>query len=157
MNNTNANGDRYVKRVNRTTFALYNDKALTDPVSSNGSYQGLASVKRVYYNYADPLVSGDKISNYDIASQQKPLYELGQVMIKLAPEDQVCSEITMDYLTNATVYFDVSNAVINLEDTYPIDFLYYVIAKAVQLFSQEVNDKEKYQTSSIEINQENKS
>ena len=57
LKNTNANGNYFVKKVNRKTFSLYKDEALSIPVSGNGAFEGLPVLKRVFYNYATPLVS----------------------------------------------------------------------------------------------------
>lgn len=154
LSNTNANGDKYFKKINRKTFGLYNDEDLTVSTSGNGSFQGLPKLKRVFYNYCVPIVPIEKINNYDDATMSKPKYERGDKMIKIIPDSVVCSEITMDYISNAVVFIDVTDTKVNLEDTYPVPFLYLVIAKAVQLFGAEVNDQSKYQTASAEIQEE---
>lgn len=156
LNNTNANGYFYVQKVNRKTFNLFIDKDLSNATLGNGDFQGLPVLKRVFYNFCAPLISIEKISNYDKATLEKPLFERGDKMIKIGPYDAVCSEITMDYVSSAVVFIDVNDNVIDLLDTYPNDFIYYVITKGVQLFSEEVNDSEKYKTSSIEIQEDNK-
>ena len=154
LSNTNANGNFYVKKTNRKTFTLYVDKDFATATSGNGDYQGLAVIKRMFYNFAVPLISIEKISNYDDASQQIPLFERGDKQIKILPDDFVCSEITLDYISNAVIYIDVNNSVIDLTDTYPQEFLYLVISKAVQLFAGEVNSPNRYKVASAEIQNE---
>lgn len=151
LSNTNANGTFYAQKVNRKTLNLFADKDLSKPTLGNGNYQGQAVIKRLFYNYAIPLISTEKISNYDDATTERPAFERGDKMIKIAPYDYDCLEISMDYISDAVVFIDVTNSVIDLENTYPAEFLYYVIAKAVQLYGQEVNDSQKYQAASAEI------
>lgn len=151
LKNTNANGDRYVKKINRKTFGLYEDADLTIPVSGNGVYEGLPVIKRVHYDYAEPLISIEKISKYDQPSVSRTFFERGDSVIKVSPATPVCVEITMDYISDAILFIDVVNTVIDLESTYPIDFLYYVIDRAVQIYAAEVNAINKYQTSTVSI------
>ena len=152
LSNTNANGTKYFKKINRKTFGLYNDEELTSVTYGNGSFQGLPKLKRVFYNYCVPTVSIEKINNYDDASMSKPKFEQGDKTIKLLPAN--CTEITMDYISNAVVFIDVANTTIDLLDTYNQEFLYLVISKAVQIFSSEVSDPNKYQTATAEIQAE---
>lgn len=153
VSNTNANGTFYVKKINRKTFSLFLDKDLTSSTLGNGDYQGLVLLKRLFYNFCVPLISTEKISNYDDATLVNPAFERGDKMIKIAPYEFECTEITMDYVTNAVVFIDVNDSVIDLSDTYPNEFIYYVISKAVQLFAQEVNDPEKYKSATTEQQQ----
>ncbi len=154
LKNTNANGNYFVKKVNRKTFSLYKDEALSIPVSGNGAFEGLPILKRVFYNYATPLVSIEKINESDQSTIKQPMFERGEKFVIIAPAEEICLEITMDYLTNATVFIDVADAVIDLSDTYPDEFLYYIITKAVQLYSSEVNDKDRYAASTVEIKED---
>lgn len=154
LSNTNANGTFYTQKVNRKTFNLFIDKDFSNSTLGNGDYQGLAVLKRLFYNFCVPLISIEKISNYDDATMERPVFERGDKQLQIGPLDVVCSEINLDYISNAVVFIDVLDNVIDLNDTYSQGFLYSVIAKAVQIFSQEVNDGEKYKTSAIEQQQE---
>ena len=156
LDNTNANGDKYFKKINRKTFGLYNDEDLSVSTTSNGSgaFQGLPKLKRIFYNYCVPTVSIEKINNYDDASMSKPKFEQGDMTIRIMPENVVCTEITMDYISNAVVFIDVADSNVDLLDTYNQEFLYLVISRAVQIFGAEVNDQQKYQTAAIEVKEE---
>lgn len=153
--NTNANGDRYVKKVSRKSFALYYDSKFLNPVAANGVSKGLPSIKRVFYNYAIPKISIEKISNYDSSNMQRPEFENGDKLIKISPREYVCSEITMDYISDAVVFIDVNDNVEDLLDTYPESFMNYVISKAVQMYAAEVKSASRYQTAAIEIQNAN--
>jgi len=153
VGNTNANGNFYIKKLNNFKYALYRDKDLTIPVSGNGSYQGIGVVSRIVYKVGTPVFSSTKIDSFEQASISNPKYERGDGFLKLQPSDQTCIEVSLDYIKVAPVDIDVTNSVIELEDTYSIEFLYYVMAKAVNLFAQYYRDQELYQTSAIEIKQ----
>ena len=152
VSNTNANGDKYFKKINRKTFGLYNDEELTSTTSGNGTFQGLPALKRIFYNYCVPIISIEKINNYDDASMSKPKFERGDKTIKILPVN--CTEIALDYISNAVVFIDVTNNTINLLDTYNQEFIYLVISKAVQIFGAEINDLQKYQAASISVKEE---
>jgi len=156
LGNTNANGDFYVNKVNRKTFNLFYDQDRTKATTGNGSFGGLATLKRIFYEYCTAWLSHTKISKYDDPKVDKPKFERGDKMLQVAPYDYVCAEITMDYISNALVYIDITDNSIDLTDTYPLDFLYQVIAKAKNLFAAEVKDPSLYQSSENEIKESNR-
>jgi len=151
VNITNANGDFYIKKLNSYKYELYRDKDLTIPVSGNGTFQGLAEINRIFYKVATPVFSSTKIDSFEQASASNPKFERGDGLIKFHPLDKTCQEVSLDYVTLPPVVIDVTNATIDLEDTYAPEFLYYVLDKAVNLFAQYYKDTELYNTSSIEL------
>lgn len=151
VGNTNANGSFYIKKAGAYSFDLYYDKALTQAASGNGTFQGIPVINRIVYKVATPIFSSTKIDSFEQPSINNPRFERGDGFLKLHPLDTACEEITVDYVSIPPVEIDVTNSVIDLEDTYSAEFLYYVIDKAVNLFSQSVKDTELYQTSSIEL------
>jgi hypothetical protein len=153
VGNTNANGNFYIKKLNNFKYALYRDKDLTIPVSGNGEYQGIGVVDRIFYKVATPMFSSTKIDQFEQASVSNPKYERADGLLKFHPLDQTCQEVSIDYVTLPPVAIDVTNGVIDLEDTYAPEFLYYVLEKAVNLFAQYFKDTELYQTSAIELKQ----
>lgn len=154
VGNTNANGTFYVKKVNTYQFDLFQDKDFLIPTTGNGDYQGTGVVSRIYYKNARALFSDQKISIYENASVQSPKVERGEQMLQIAPYDSKCYEITIDYISDLLQNINVLDSVINLEDYYHIDFVYFVLNYAVNLYAQRVKDVELFQSSAIELQKE---
>ena len=148
--NTNANGEFFVRKINRKTFAVYFDKYFMMASSGNGDYQGIAVLQRIWDKVTTRLLPLNKISD-EVSLINAPQIEQGNNMLKMDIATDVCDEIKMDYISNAVVFIDVNDNVINLEDIYSLEFIFIVIAKAVNLFAAEISDPEKYQTSAVEI------
>lgn len=151
IGNTNANGTYFIKKINSFNFDLYLDKDFLNPITGNGVYQGISSITRPLYKYVTNLFSNQKISAYEMATIDNPKVERGNQMLQIAPYDYVCSEISIDYISDTIQGIDVADAVVNLEDYYHIDFLYFVLDTAANLFSQRIKDDELYKTSSVEL------
>lgn len=150
VGNWNATGFRYFKKINSKKFALYSDPALTVPVAGNGAYVSGGIISKSYYNYGAQLLPNTKLSVLAQATLNYPKYEMAQNFITIYPLNVVCSEITIDYISNATVFIDSANTTVNLEDTYPLKFLYYVCDVASQKFAESVKDGELFQTAGFE-------
>lgn len=150
--NTNANGDRYIKRITNKTFALYSDNKLTVPIIGNGNYVSGGILSRVYYKYAIPYKSDRKISVFGEPTEDNPRFEVVSGKLKLYPTDSTCSEITIDYITKPNVFIDVTNSVTDLELTYPLKFLYYVADVAAKMFAEEIKDTEMINAAVLENN-----
>ena len=154
VGNTNANGNKYVKKINTYEFDLYNDKDFLQPVSGNGVYGGTGQTNRIVDRIAVALFSEEKISDYDIPTIQEPRVERGDQMLQIAPYDSVCSEISIDYISNEIQEIISTNTAINLEATYPRNFIYFILDKAVNLYAQRVKDQELFQTSALNLQKE---
>ncbi len=148
--NTNANGYRYIKKVNRYKVALYSDAKLTTPVSGNSNFFVGGSISRVFYNYATMQISDRKISVFNPPTVDYPSYEMGRNRIKILPLAETCSEITVDYISNNIKLIVSTDTAIDLEQYYPAKFLYYVADEAANLFAQAVKDGELFQSSDFE-------
>lgn len=147
--NTNANGEFYAKKINRKTFSIYQDKNFSTATSGNGDYQGIATLERVWYDFATILFPQNKIS--ELPSLANPVIERGDGFLKILPDDYICDEIITDYVSSAIVFIDVNDGVFDLTTIYPLEFLYSIITKAVQLFAQEVTDPERFAASQTEL------
>lgn len=150
--NTNANGYRYIKKINKYKIALYSDAKLAVPVAGNSAFFVGGSIARVNYNYAQQYVSDRKISSFSPPSVDQPGYEMVRNKIKFYPISEVCSEITIDYISNDIKYIDSANTSLDLEQYYPAKFLYYVADEAANMFAQSIKDGELFQTSNFELN-----
>lgn len=150
VGNTNANGTFYIKKVGKQKAELYSDAKLLIPIFGNGVYISGGTVGRVHYQYAKPYRSDNKISIYGKPTVDNPRFEVANNQLKLYPTDSTCEQITMDYLSKATVFIDVTNTSTDLELTYPFKFLMYILDIATRMFAEEVKDKEMFDFSNFE-------
>lgn len=154
VGNTAANGVFYILQLNTLTFQLFTDKNMTVPAVGNGAYVSGGIMSRITYQYASPLVPDRKKDLYSTPTAAYPKYEIAGGQIKVQPFELACSEITMDYITTDLVDILPLDSALNLELTYPADFLYYVADVAANLAAKTVRDPELLQTSAADINNE---
>lgn len=147
VDNTNANGDRYFKKINTYEFDLYLDSDLRSPVSGNGVFSGSAKLNRIYYKSATPYYSSQQIAKYKEPTISFPQFDRAENVLKVLPNDRVCQEITMDYLIIPSVFIDVSNSTVDLENYYSYDFLIGVMDTAKDMFFMRSKDFESLQAS----------
>ncbi|KKL16066.1 hypothetical protein LCGC14_2499310 [marine sediment metagenome] len=155
IGNTYANQAWYIKKISSKKFALYADKDLIIPVVSNAQYISGGTIKRIYYNYCKPYVSDRKIAIYGKPSVTNPKFDTSNNQIKFYPAEETTTEITIDYITKATVFIDPQNNTIDLEKTYSYKFLLYIINIAAKLVAAMLRDKELLQTSAMSIKEDN--
>ena len=149
------NGNYYIKKINQYKIGLYTDKNLQVPLIETGSYipnSGIGTIKRVYNNYCIVQKSDQKISTFNIPTVKYPVVYLSDNMIKIEPKDEVVDSAMIDYISIPTgnLIIDVSNTTVNLEDYFPIKFLYFMADEARIIYSQKYRDSELYQEASIE-------
>lgn len=156
IGNPAANGTFYINKIKPNQFRLYSNKSLTTPVVGTGAYSSGGTISRVFYNSCQPLVSDKKIDPYAQGTMRNPRFEIADNAIKIYPLTETCSEITADYLSVPSSYIDVTNSSTDLELVYPIDLLYDIADQYANLFSQNFKDGELFQTSSFEIQKNNK-
>jgi hypothetical protein len=154
VGNTAANGTFYVQQISSFSFQLFTDKALATPVVGNANYVSGGIMAKVDYQYASPLVPDRKKDMYSAATSIYPKAETANGMLKIQPFDLSCTEITIDYITTDLVDINPLDSALNLELTYPADFLYYVADTAANLAAKTVRDQELLQTSTTDINNE---
>ena len=152
--NTNINGQRYVKKITPTRFALYSDASLATPVSGNGTYSGTATASIVRYemNFAKNLKTNRKFSVLNEATTTDPFYEIGSGVIRVYPLTPPCSEVTVDYLSTPT-FIDVANSVTDLLGIYSEDFINFIIQMAAKLIGEITRDMALSQNAMIGMNQ----
>jgi hypothetical protein len=144
----------YVQQISSFSFQLFTDKALATPVVGNANYVSGGIMAKVDYQYASPLVPDRKKDMYSAATSIYPKAETANGMLKIQPFDLSCTEITIDYITTDLVDINPLDSALNLELTYPADFLYYVADTAANLAAKTVRDQELLQTSTTDINNE---
>jgi len=143
--NLNANGDRYVKKINTYQFDLYSDKDLTNAVNGNGVFGGAGTINRVQYKSATPFFSSRQISEYSKPSIYSPQFDRADNLLKILPNDSTCVEVTLDYISNPSVTIDVADNAIDLENYFHYDFLIRVIDTAKDMFFARSKDFESLQ------------
>jgi len=148
--NTNANGTHFIKKISSKKIALYSDKNLTTPIASNAQYISGGKVSRIFYNYCKPHLSDRKIGIYGEPTTTNPKFEIATNQIKFYPVEETTTEITLDYITKATVFIDPEDNTIELEDTYSFKFLLHVANIAARLVAETLRDQELLQTSILE-------
>lgn len=150
LGNTNANGTFYIKKTNNFKVALYSDINLQNPVVGNGAYTSGGIISEVVYRYCTPYISSAKIGFLNIPNITMPSYEIADDYLKIYPQEQICSEVTIDYIKTPDKVIDVTDNVTDLTLYYPEKFIYAIINQAAILFAQEVRDTELFQESSQE-------
>ena len=153
--NTNVNGKRYIKMVNKTTGDLYADANFQTPIASNGTYvTNTAVIARYWYEYCQRYFSDRKIAKYSTPTADNPKFEQdinNSTRMIFQPLNLVCNEITMDYITQLPVSIDVADNVIDLERYYDKNLLYLCVAETSLLFAQQLRDESLYATSGNQI------
>lgn len=139
--NTAANGNWYLRQVTPRKYQLYSDALFVTPSVGNGSYVDGVVMKNIYYNQCKQMVSDQKGYVLEDATAYYPKYEMAQGKIKFYPITIPCSEVTIDYITKAAVLINKDDNVIDLELTYPYQFLVEnVMSEAVILFAERYRD-----------------
>lgn len=154
--NTAANGDRYIKvgyedfEYTQFTYSLFQNEKLTVPISGNGIYTSGGTIQRVVYVEAKKKESYRKYSTLGNPTIHDPYYEIADGVLKLLPLTEPVTEITIDYIKKITVPIDVTNTVTDLEDTYPLRFLYFIADETAKLLTGYARD---YAATQFEDNQ----
>lgn len=158
--NTAANGTRFVKQIyadyvyNKFAFALYSDAKLTQGISGNGVYVSGGSMSRIFLNWVKKKNSYRKYSIFGIPTVNDPYYEIADGKLKILPLTETCTSISIDYLKKPTVIVDVNDAVIDLEITYPLSYLYFLADETAKLMAIYSRDGELYNAEEVEIAQQ---
>ncbi len=148
--NVQANGTRYVKRYKNDLFGLYSDARLTTPIVGVASFSGSGTISRIIYNDAYDMKSNRKFSNLNAPSVYDPYYEIANTVMKIYPLTQVCSEITMDYVS-VPVYIDVANSTTDLLGIYSLRFIYFIADETARLMAMSMRDDNLMMQSQSEI------
>lgn len=147
--NTNANGDYYVRVINSFEFDLYVDRDLTLEVQGNGKSANTGTIKRIFYKVATPYISSRKVSAYEDPSVSLPQFERADSKLKIYPADKTCTEITIDYIRSDFTAINVTDSAVDLELTYPYEFLVYIIDKATKIFFAQTKDFNSMQAATV--------
>ncbi len=156
LGNTNANGNRYLKKLNDFQFSLYADKNRLTPIAGNNAYTSGGTISQIYYKPCKPFLPGTNISPLGTPTPDAPRYKDSERMLKFFPEDTTCPQITIDYFRQPDVVIDVADNVIDLTLYYPQDFLLSgLLNVAARLFGEESRDVLLYEQSQNELRNDN--
>lgn len=135
-----------VYSVPSTTSFVLNIATIGTPGTGTVNYNKASSnsggvVKKIYYRYATPMPSDQKIQVLEPAAPSAPKFEMAENSISIMPFNRTCTEAKIDYLTKPKVFVDPTNNILDLETIYPAKFLYRVISEAVVLYSSPTRDQ----------------
>ena len=149
--NTAANGLVYVKKVGARRYSLFSDSRLSNPIVGNGTYNSGGVVVRSEDSYANVLVSDQKTSSFQVASEKYPKVQISQGYLTFSPKPD---SILIDYMTEGavspTVRIDVLDNVTDLELYYSKKLLTRLINEAADIFSLQARDLSQYQAQTNE-------
>jgi hypothetical protein len=136
------NGVFYVKHHGGKAYSLFYDELLTEPVSGALPSQNVSGfVSKVFKRYADPITSDRKISPLDKPSIMNPKYETADGAIKIYPLNIECKGVVIDYFSKPPRFIDPEDDTLDLENIYPVKFLYRVLSEAVVLYATPSRDQ----------------
>ncbi len=145
---TDLNDDWNISRYD--DYSIWISTSVTGTVSSVKNI----AVSQYFYEYCKYNYSDRKIGVFGIPKVSEPSYEDGNDLIKIYPLDEICDEITIDYLARPQVYIDFSDTTLTNFDwgtRYPEKFLYYVIDYAANIVYSFIRDTEGIQIESKTI------
>jgi len=141
------NGDFYLKQIGRLSWSLYQDLALTIPVTTTVATGYGATATEIQINDCVVQFSDQKIQKLDSPTKKYPKVQIAQDSIYVLPAGGL--NLYMDYVSNPPVFITQTNGVFNntfdLETVYPAKFLYQIIGKAVDIFNVERKDDQSFQ------------
>jgi hypothetical protein len=98
-------------------------------------------VKKQYYEYASLIPPDQKVSVIDIATVSLPKFEITENAISIWPQNKTCIQAKIDYMIKPPRLIDPIDNTFDLENVYPVKFLYRVISEAVVLYSSPTRDQ----------------
>lgn len=137
--NTSINGYRYLRQVNSYKYALYLDSNLLVPVPGNGTTAGTITLNIVHQNsFCTQYKSGEKGTGFMVPTLYRPMFEIANGLIKLYPDNETCNSAYIDYIKKPldSQLPDITNNVIDLENTYSLRFLYYWADQVVKTYGE---------------------
>lgn len=141
-----ANGTFYLKQIGRLIYELYQDAALTTPVTATQFDGTGASVSVTTISSAVVIYSDERISRLDLPTERNPRVIIAENSINIEPAN--ADKLILDYLTNPPVFITQTNGVFDntfdLETVYPAKFLYQIIGKAEEIFNVQAKDTQSF-------------
>lgn len=131
----------YVKYITDKKIRLYEDESLQTSFPIGLSATGIGGViSQVFYNYASPITSDQKIGNFVKGDADNAKYETADGMIKLYPANVLFSSVTVDYFAKPKIEIDTNDNVIDLLLYYPFSLMDKIINDAVKKYTTGAHD-----------------
>lgn len=124
-----------------TTYTLYDDEAMTLAANFGVVANGTPIVRVVSYYGRTLHVSDRKIGQWGKPTIYIPKAEIADGKIKVYPS---ATQIIVDYIKAPVVFINPTDNVVDLELSYPYNFLMDVADKAVEMMAKETHDYGRY-------------
>jgi hypothetical protein len=132
----------YAKQIGiTTTYNLYEDEAMTLEANFGNVATGTQLLRVVSYYGRTLHVSDRKIGQWGKPTIYIPKAEIADGKIKVYP---IATSIIIDYIKYPVVFINPTDNVIDLELTYPYNFLIEIADKAVEMMAKETHDYGRY-------------
>lgn len=138
--NTNANGTFYLRQANEFQYFLYSDPLLQTPVAGNGNQTNTGTIAQVVSGTLKFKRSQEKGWVYGVPTPENPYFQQSKILIKILPDNQVCDQLTLDYIIKPPAFADTLNNTIDLSDHYPDFFQYRWISETGKLINMSMRD-----------------
>lgn len=138
--NTNANGTFYLRQANETQYFLYTDATLSTPAVGNGTQTGTGVLSQIITSTLKFKRSQEKGWVFGEPSVQNPYFQQSKLLIKILPTNQVCDQLTLDYIIKPPAFANTLNNTIDLSDHYPDFFQYRWISETGKLINLSMRD-----------------
>lgn len=134
-----SNVEVFVKQNNDYDYELYMDPFFKTKFVTAATYSS-GIVTRIVKKWAKPYLSNSKGNYYGDPSLLVPKYEIADGNIKAYPDEYNIYSMELDYLTTPPLFIDTEDALTDVEQYYPIDFIRMFTDKAVELYKQETGN-----------------
>lgn len=139
LGTTNANGERFVKRIGKKAYQLYLDEGLNNPVQANGFYLGGGDIFKLVTNPCFDKTADQRVDKINEATVNTPYFEMGENAIFVDPSEFL-EHVLVDYLKEPPVDIDPTNNQFDYETLYSYEMVNFVIDVAVKLFQLRIRD-----------------
>ena len=145
----------YVKQIGSgKNYDLYTDAGLTTAANFGVVANSTLMTRSVSYYGRTLYLSDKKIAQWGKPSIYIPKAEIAEGKIKIYP---TATNIIVDYVKEPTVQIIPTDNVVDLELTYPYNFLIGVADKAVEMMAKETHDYQRYNIQAQQNNMESNS
>lgn len=136
-----ANGVFYYRKDTNNKGRLYTDEDLTIP-STGGVTSTISqgTINYIWYNEAKEKFADRNIDPYQEATVELPLFETADKFLKFYPANKICSQITLSYFKNLTVFIDARDNTFDLSLVYPEKYQSFIMDIALRIYSIPARD-----------------
>jgi len=141
---TGLNADHYAKVQSRLgdKMYLFQDSALMIPSVLSGAYEGGAAVRLIVDEYMTKLFPDRRIAPSSQGDVWTPKYGTDDNGFNIYPLNEICTNLTADYIRNPTVTIDTTDNAIDLELYYPFKLLMHIKDRASTTWMLRMREQE---------------